>query len=110
MAISYSKFLPATNQDFQLTVRHSWCRYQSLAIEARDMWLSWNQAIQTSNSSDLPPGLTPEDQLLYICGCYFLTEGPTLRDYYDDSLRSMEKSAPEFRRMQFVKVSLPISN
>ncbi|KAI8654068.1 DAO domain-containing protein [Fusarium sp. Ph1] len=77
--------------------------YQDLAIEARDFWLSWNKAITEANVSDLPKGLTPEDKLFYICGSYFLAEGPELRDYYADSLKTMEKTAPEFRRMQFVK-------
>ncbi|KAJ5155578.1 hypothetical protein N7492_008381 [Penicillium capsulatum] len=78
-------------------------QYQSLAIEARDIWLSWNESIKNARPSELPAGLTPEDQLLYICGCYFLAEGPTLRDYYADSLQSMGKSAPEFREKQFIK-------
>ncbi|KAJ4186392.1 hypothetical protein NW755_007687 [Fusarium falciforme] len=80
--------------------------YQDLAIEARDFWLSWNKAIAEANASDLPEGLTPEDKLFYICGSYFLAEGPELRDYYADSLKTMEKTAPEFRRMQFVKACI----
>ncbi|KAL6364493.1 hypothetical protein LRP88_01894 [Fusarium phalaenopsidis] len=80
--------------------------YQDLAIEARDFWLSWNKAITEANVSDLPKGLTPEDKLFYICGSYFLAEGPELRDYYADSLKTMEKTAPEFRRMQFVKACI----
>ncbi|KAJ4197101.1 hypothetical protein NW759_016364 [Fusarium solani] len=80
--------------------------YQDLAIEARDFWLSWNKAITEANVSDLPEGLTPEDKLFYICGSYFLAEGPELRDYYADSLKTMEKTAPEFRRMQFVKACI----
>ena len=71
---------------------------------ARDFWLSWNKEIAESNLSQLPDGLTPEDKLFYICGSYFLAEGPELPDYYADSLRTMEKTAPEFRKMQFVKV------
>lgn len=75
------------------------------------MWLSWNQAIQSARPSNLPAGLTPEDQLLYICGCYFAAEGPTLRDYYEDSLLTMEKTAPDFRKMQFIKVGVgPLDN
>ncbi|KAM6510820.1 hypothetical protein FSOLCH5_011265 [Fusarium solani] len=80
--------------------------YQDLAIEARDFWLSWNKAITETKVSDLPEGLTPEDKLFYICGSYFLAEGPELRDYYADSLKTMEKTAPEFRRMQFVKACI----
>ncbi|KAM6509895.1 hypothetical protein FALCPG4_017530 [Fusarium falciforme] len=80
--------------------------YQDLAIGARDFWLSWNKAIAEANASDLPEGLTPEDKLFYICGSYFLAEGPELRDYYADSLKTMEKTAPEFRRMQFVKACI----
>lgn len=51
--------------------------------------------------------MTPEDKLFYICGSYFLAEGPELRDYYADSLKTMKKTAPEFRKMQFVKVCTP---
>ncbi|KAL2673904.1 hypothetical protein Neosp_012348 [[Neocosmospora] mangrovei] len=80
--------------------------YQDLAIEARDFWLSWNKAITEANISDLPGSLTPEDKLFYICGSYFLAEGPELRDYYADSLKTMEKTAPEFRKMQFVKACI----
>ncbi|KAH7131605.1 FAD dependent oxidoreductase [Dactylonectria estremocensis] len=77
--------------------------YQDLAIEARDFWLSWNKAIADAGPTELPEGLTPEDKLLYTCGSYFLAEGPELRDYYADSLKTMERTAPEFRNMQFVK-------
>ncbi|KAF4461055.1 sarcosine oxidase [Fusarium albosuccineum] len=77
--------------------------YQDLAIQARDLWLSWNKTIAESSSSELPEGLNPEDKLFYICGSYFLAEGPDLRDYYAESLDTMEKTAPEFRKMQFVK-------
>lgn len=80
------------------------CSYQDLAIEARNYWLSWNKAITEAGPKDLPEGLTPEDKLFYNCGCYFLAEGPELRDYYADSLTTMEATAPEFRKMQFVKV------
>ncbi|KND91998.1 L-pipecolate oxidase [Tolypocladium ophioglossoides CBS 100239] len=77
--------------------------YQALAIEARDVWLSWNKRIAESGPSDLPAGLTPEDKLLDMCGCYFLAAGPTLRGSYAESLDTMERTAPEFRKMQFVK-------
>lgn len=78
--------------------------YQELAIEAREIWLSWNKAIASSDPSSLPDGLTPEDTLIQICGCYFLAEGPTLNSFYKQSLDTMEKTAPDFRKMQFVKV------
>lgn len=78
--------------------------YQDLAIEARDTWLSWDKAVKESDPSLLPPGLTPEDRLFFNCGSYFLAEGAELRDYYAQSLATMEKTAPEFRKMQFIKV------
>ncbi|KPM38583.1 hypothetical protein AK830_g8002 [Neonectria ditissima] len=77
--------------------------YQDLAIEARDFWLSWNKAIAESKSDELPAGLSPEDKLFYVCGSYFLAEGPQLPPYYVESLATMEKTAPEFRKMQFLK-------
>ncbi|KAH6989671.1 FAD dependent oxidoreductase [Ilyonectria sp. MPI-CAGE-AT-0026] len=77
--------------------------YQDLAIEARNVWLSWNNAISGSLPSELPAGLTPDDELLCICGNYFIAEGPQLRDFYAESLKVMEKTAPEFRKMQFIK-------
>ncbi|TPX13733.1 uncharacterized protein E0L32_005936 [Thyridium curvatum] len=77
--------------------------YQDLAIEARNYWLSWNKAVAELDASSLPEGLTPEDKLFLECGSYFLAEGPTLRDYYAESLETMGKTAPEFRKMQFVK-------
>ena len=72
------------------------------------MWLSWNQAIAESALCDLPEGLTPEDTLLYICGSYFLAEGRDLQPFYAQSLTTMERTAPEMRKMQFVKVSTDI--
>ncbi|KAH8696216.1 FAD dependent oxidoreductase [Talaromyces proteolyticus] len=77
--------------------------YQQLAIEARDIWQAWTDKIMASSPSELPDGLTPEDKLLHVCGSYFLGEGTVLRDYYRDSLVTMEKTAPEFRKMQFLK-------
>lgn len=69
------------------------------------MWLEWNQAIKEGTASDLPDGITPEDELLIVCGSYFLAEGPTLRKFYTESLEMMEKEAPDSRSLQFVKVS-----
>ena len=57
-------------------------RYQALAIEARDTWLSWNREIKESSQAELPYGLTPEDKVLDLCGNIFLAEGPTLREFY----------------------------
>jgi uncharacterized membrane protein len=80
--------------------------YQRLAIEARDIWLSWNKEIESSSPSDLPAGLTPKDKLLHICGSYFLAEGAKLQNFYAESLDTMKKTAPDFRKMQFVKVNV----
>ncbi|KAF3002357.1 hypothetical protein E8E14_007986 [Neopestalotiopsis sp. 37M] len=77
--------------------------YQNLAIEARDMWLDWNKQIKDSRPDQLPGGLTPDDELLLITGSCFLSEGERLHEYYETSLSTMERTAPEFRRMQFVK-------
>lgn len=57
-----------------------------------------------SSPSELPDGLTPEDKLLHVCGSYFLGEGTVLPEYYKESLAMMEKTAPDFRKMQFLKV------
>ncbi|RJE25190.1 FAD dependent oxidoreductase [Aspergillus sclerotialis] len=77
--------------------------YQELAIKARDIWLSWNQSIEGSSPSDLPAGLSPDDKLLYLCGSYFLAEGSKLREFYGQSLQTMQETAPEYRKMQFVR-------
>ncbi|ORY56985.1 FAD dependent oxidoreductase [Pseudomassariella vexata] len=77
--------------------------YQSLAIEARDMWLAWDKTIKEVNPASLPQGLTPEDKLFYVCGCYFMGEGLTLEGENKDSLDTMTKTAPDFRKMLFVK-------
>ncbi|KPM45240.1 hypothetical protein AK830_g1280 [Neonectria ditissima] len=79
--------------------------YQSLAVEARDMWLAWDKAIAESAPSKLPPGLTSDDKLLHVCGCYFIGEGRELQGYNAECLETMAKTAPEFRKMQFVKNS-----
>lgn len=68
------------------------------------MWLAWDKIIRESPPSALPPGLTPEDQLLYISGCYFLGKGRELAGENAQSLETMARLAPEFRKMQFVKV------
>lgn len=82
------------------------CSYQDLAIEARAIWLSWNKNIEESTSSQLPSGLEPDDKLLHECGNYFLAEGPELCDFYKESLDLMEKTAPDVRKTQFLKVCL----
>jgi hypothetical protein len=78
--------------------------YQSLAIEARDIWLAWNESIKNMSSSELPDGLTPEDKLLHVCGCYFLGEGREMLGYIAECLDLMGRTAPDFREMQFAKV------
>ena len=78
--------------------------YQNLAIEARDIWYSWNKEIADSNPSDLPSGIEQDDKLLLNCGCYYIADGETMRDYYADSLSSIGRTAPELRKNQFVKV------
>ncbi|ETS84237.1 hypothetical protein PFICI_02262 [Pestalotiopsis fici W106-1] len=77
--------------------------YQNLAIEARDMWLDWNKQIKNSCPDQLPDGINTQDELLLITGSCFLSEGERLHEYYEASLCTMERTAPEFRRMQFVK-------
>lgn len=75
-----------------------------MAIEARDMWLSWNEEIASSDPRALPAGLQPDDKLLLTCGCYYVGDGKELREYYAESLRSISRSAPGFRDGQFIKV------
>lgn len=77
---------------------------QDLALEARDIWLEWNRAIKESRPSDLPQPLTPEDELLILCGVYHLADGPDLAARYVDSLDTMAKTAPSYRDLQFIKV------
>lgn len=79
--------------------------YQNLAIEARGLWLSWNEQIARSPPSELPDGLSQDDKLLHECGSYFVAEGPELTRFYKESLETMEKTAPEIRKLQFIKVS-----
>lgn len=79
---------------------------QDLALEARDIWLEWNRAIKDSHPSDLPRPLTPEDELLTVCGLYHLADGPDMIRRYVENLNIMEKTAPSFRDLQFIKVRL----
>jgi sarcosine oxidase/L-pipecolate oxidase len=79
-------------------------RYQELAIEARNIFLQWNEAIKNSAPSDLPAGLTPEDEVLNLCGSYFLAHGREMPVFFKESLEMMEKTAPSARALQFVKV------
>lgn len=78
--------------------------YQNLAFEARKMWLDWNDAIANSAPDQLPPGVAQDDKLLLNCGCYYVAEGKEMRAYYADSLASIARTAPDFRKRQFVKV------
>jgi sarcosine oxidase/L-pipecolate oxidase len=48
--------------------------------------------------------LTPEDELLTLCGVYHLADGPTMIPRYVENLRVMEDTAPSFRDLQFIKV------
>ena len=77
---------------------------QDLALEARDIWLEWNRAIKESRPSELPHPLTPEDELLTLCGVYHLADGPDMIPRYVENLRVMEDTAPRFRDLQFIKV------
>lgn len=43
--------------------------------------------------------------VLLECGNYFISAGSELDEFYRESLDTMERTAPEFRKMQFVKVS-----
>lgn len=79
---------------------------QDLALEARDIWLEWNRAIKESNTANLPKPLTPEDELLKICGVYHLADGPKMIPRYVDNLKAMEETAPSFRDLQFLKVRI----
>ncbi|OGE50367.1 hypothetical protein PENARI_c017G11325 [Penicillium arizonense] len=76
---------------------------QDLALEARDIWLEWNRSIKESCVSDLPHPLTPEDELLTLCGVYHLADGPNMIERYVENLRVMEDTAPTFRELQFIK-------
>lgn len=78
-------------------------------MEARDIWLEWNQVIKNSDPSDLPSPLTPEDELLTLCGVFHLADGPDMIDRYTENLRVMGDTAPSFRDLQFIKV-LPTRN
>lgn len=62
--------------------------YQDLALEARNIWLEWNQAIKESRPSDLPQPLTPEDELLLLCGLYRMADGPDMIPRYVEYLRA----------------------
>ncbi|CAG8021745.1 unnamed protein product [Penicillium salamii] len=76
---------------------------QDLALEARDIWLEWNRVIRESQPSDLPQPLSPEDELLTLCGVYHLADGPNMIPRYVENLRVMEDTAPSFRDLQFIK-------
>lgn len=80
------------------------CSSQDLALEARDIWLEWNRSIKESCVSDLPHPLTPEDELLTLCGVYHLADGSNMIERYVENLRVMEDTAPTFRELQFIKV------
>ena len=77
---------------------------QDLALEARDIWLEWNRAIKETPASDLPTPLSPEDELLTLCGVYHMADGPEMIDRYVENLRVMADTAPSFRDLQFIKV------
>ncbi|KAJ5178948.1 hypothetical protein N7492_002158 [Penicillium capsulatum] len=78
---------------------------QDLALEARDIWLDWNEAIKNTPVSELPKPLSPEDELLTLCGVYHMADGPKMIDRYVENLRVMEDTAPSFRDLQFIKNS-----
>lgn len=86
------------------TCAHQMYSSQDLALEARDIWLEWNRAIKESRPNDLPRPLTPEDELLTVCGVYHMADGAELCDLYKKNLQVMSDTAPSFRDLQFIKV------
>ncbi|KEF51993.1 uncharacterized protein A1O9_11983 [Exophiala aquamarina CBS 119918] len=77
--------------------------YQGLALQARDIWLQWNKEIRESSASNLPPGLTPDDKVIDLCGNYFLAHGRELEGFHKESLDMMQREAPQAREQQFIK-------
>lgn len=76
--------------------------YQHLALEARDVWLDWNNRIDKSTPAELPPPLTPEDKLFEVCGLYHLSDGRHLLPRYQKYLDTMARLRPDIRDRQFI--------
>ncbi|KAL0943099.1 sarcosine oxidase [Colletotrichum truncatum] len=76
---------------------------QNLAVEARDIWLKWNEQIRKSKQSDLPPPLAPSDELLVRCGVFRLADTAHLHPRYATDLAVTQESQPSFREYMYVK-------
>ncbi|KAF2167794.1 hypothetical protein M409DRAFT_65895 [Zasmidium cellare ATCC 36951] len=81
------------------TKKHS----QDLALEARKIWLQWNEQIRTSKPSDLPAPLTPDDEVLVNCGVFHLADKREMFPRYQTNLKATAETAPEFRDLMYIK-------
>ncbi|KAF2165580.1 hypothetical protein M409DRAFT_66997 [Zasmidium cellare ATCC 36951] len=78
--------------------------YQDLAIEARDMWMAWNEQIAGAKEAELPKPLTPHDKLLEECGVYYLSSGEgKLTSHFQQSLDTLAETAPSIRQRIYLK-------
>ncbi|KAK4496048.1 hypothetical protein PRZ48_013317 [Zasmidium cellare] len=78
--------------------------YQDLAIEARDMWMSWNDQIANTNEADLAKPLMPRDRLLEECGVFYLSSGEDKLDTHSQqSLNTLAQTAASIRRQIYPK-------
>lgn len=75
-------------------------------MEARKMWLAWNEDIRSRKQEDLPSCIAPGDKLLDICGVYHLADGRDLLPRYAADLESMKRTAKDFREQQFRKARI----
>ncbi|WWC89608.1 uncharacterized protein L201_004533 [Kwoniella dendrophila CBS 6074] len=66
--------------------------YQDLAFSGLKIWKEWNEEIAKSRPEDLPKGLTPKDQLLFLNGFLKLASSSELSEYDIQSLKALEKA------------------
>ncbi|KAK8846509.1 hypothetical protein IAR55_005595 [Kwoniella newhampshirensis] len=64
-------------------------RYEQLALKALPIWLEWTKTVHDASPADLPDGLTPEDDLLDLCGCMRLCEGEKETEYHRVNVESV---------------------
>lgn len=72
--------------------------YQRLALEAGEIWKTWNEDLASSN--DLPSGLKPSDKLWYSTGMLRMSD---TKEYGEFELRTLENMKKEgLRELQFM--------
>ncbi|ORY27903.1 FAD dependent oxidoreductase [Naematelia encephala] len=66
--------------------------YEELALKALPIWKEWTKTVQESDISELPKGLSPDDELLTLCGFMRLGKGKQISEHQQASMEAVIKA------------------